>query len=376
MRLTRNLLVATAVAMAVSAPALATNGDLRTGAVFVMTNQTNNEVIAYDRNTDGTLVEVGRFSTGGRGSITPHGTDLPGNPLASQGSLIVSDDGRFLLAVNTASNSLSVMKIGKTSLSLVSSLNTGGQRPISVANFSSLVYVMNELHAGNIVGFILGPFGVLSRLPNSTRDFPGGTSDPAQVAISGDGRLLAVTDKLANTVTVYPVRDSGRTDPPIATPSSGTGPFGAVFDGRGHLIVAEAANAAAGASSVSSYGLHADGTLDPVSVAVPDSQTSAGQIVITNDAKFAYVSNTAGGDISSYSVASDGQLTLLASVATNLPADADPTDLALSSDSQFLYVIQGGRHSIAIFAVQSDGSLVRLTGKGGLPVGAQGIAAN
>jgi 6-phosphogluconolactonase (cycloisomerase 2 family) len=374
---TRSILGTAVLAALVSAPALATDGDLRTGAVFVMTNQSANEVIAYDRNTDGSLVEVGRFSTGGRGSTTAHGTDPASNPLASQGSLIVSDDGRFVLACNAASNQLSVMKISKTKLSLISTITTSGQRPISVVNYSSLVYVLNETGAGSITGFILGPFGIPAKLASSTRDFPSGVpSDPGQLSIDRDGRLLAVTDKLGNKITLYPVRDSGRTDPAVDNTSSGTTPFGTVFDGRGHLIVAEGAAAAAGASGMSSYGLGADGTLTPVSMSIPDSQTSAGQAVMTSDAQFVFTSNTGSGDISSYSVASDGTLTLLQSVAGNLPADAAPTDLALSGDGQFLYVIQGGRHSIAIFQVGSDGSLVRLTSKGGLPAGAQGIAAN
>jgi hypothetical protein len=61
MAMSQNVLVVTLLAAAISTPALATDGDLRTGAVFVMTNQTDNEVIAYDRNADGSLVEVGRF---------------------------------------------------------------------------------------------------------------------------------------------------------------------------------------------------------------------------------------------------------------------------------------------------------------------------
>ena len=52
------------------------------GAVFVMTNAAErNEVIAYRRNSDGSLGRSRRFSTGGRGS----GGTI--DPLASQGPL-------------------------------------------------------------------------------------------------------------------------------------------------------------------------------------------------------------------------------------------------------------------------------------------------
>src|SRR5262245_27361484 len=141
---TRASHLAILLAAAVSTPAFATDGDLRTGAVFVMTNQNTNEIIAYDRATDGSLLEVGRFATGGRGNPTPQGTDADTDPLASQGSLLVSDNGRFVLAVNARSNNVSSMRITKTGLTLVTLNSSGGTRPVSLANFSSLIYVLNE----------------------------------------------------------------------------------------------------------------------------------------------------------------------------------------------------------------------------------------
>jgi 6-phosphogluconolactonase (cycloisomerase 2 family) len=80
--------------------------------------------------------------------------------------------------------------------------------------------------------------------------------------------------------------------------------------------------------------------------------------------------------VSSYSLATNGELTLLESSASNTAADSAVTDMALSRDGQFLYVIQAGRLSIAIFRVESDGTLTRQPSKGGLPPGCKGIAAN
>src|SRR5512141_2143244 len=71
-------------------------------SVFVMTNgNTKNEVLAYQRTFDGKLAFRGRFATGGRGS---GGTT---DPLQSQGSLVLSQDHQLLLAVNTASGTVS-----------------------------------------------------------------------------------------------------------------------------------------------------------------------------------------------------------------------------------------------------------------------------
>jgi 6-phosphogluconolactonase len=382
MAITRNIFVATLLAAAVSTPAPATNGDLRTGAVFVMTNQTDNEVIAYDRNTDGSLVEVGRFSTGGRGNPVPQGSDPATDPLASQGSLIVSDDGRFVLAANAKSNNISSMRITKTGLTLVAKNLSGGTRPVSIANFSSLIYVLNEGDENdltNINGWVLGPFGVLRHLPESERRISNDpTSDAGQVALSRDGRLLTVTDKLLNRITTFRVNDMGRadTDTRVVTPSSGTTPFGVASDGQGHLIVAESQAGAELAGSLSSYGVATDGALTSISSSVANSQTAPCRVVVTDDAKFVYTTNTGSGQVSSYSLGTDGTLTLLESTASNTAAGSAPTDMALSRDGQFLYVIAAGRQSIFIFSVQSDGTLARVPSVTGLPSGVQGIAAN
>ena len=368
------------VAAAVATPALATDGDLRTGAVFVMTNQTDNEVIAYDRNADGSLEEVGRFLTGGRGNPIPQGTDPATDPLAARSSLVVSDDGRFVLAANAKSNSISSMRITKTGLSLVKVSSSGGARPVSIANFSSLIYVLNESNENalpNITGFILGPFGRLRHLPDSDLVI---SNDPAtdtgQVALSRDGRLLTITDKRLRQIITFRVIDTGNLNPPVVTPSSGTTPCGVAFDGQGHMIVAEGRNGGELAGSLSSYGTSPDGALTPISSRVADSQTAPCGIVATDDAKYVYAANVGSGQVSSYSLGTDGQLTLLESSASNTAVSSAPTDMVLSSDGRFLYVLAAGRQSIAAFRVKSDGKLDRLPSVTGLPAGVQGIAAN
>src|SRR3977135_2424798 len=63
-----------------------------TGTVYVMTNQVNNAVAVFKRASDGTLTPVGVFSTGGSGNPVAQPGDPPTDPLASQGSLILSED--------------------------------------------------------------------------------------------------------------------------------------------------------------------------------------------------------------------------------------------------------------------------------------------
>ena len=92
---------------------LAQNASHKSGAVFVMTNAADrNQIIAYSRALDGTLQEVHRFDTGGRGS--GGNTD----PLGSQGSLILSQDGSMLFAVNAGSGDISAFQVFGSTLFL------------------------------------------------------------------------------------------------------------------------------------------------------------------------------------------------------------------------------------------------------------------
>ena len=70
-------------------------------AVYVQTNEAEgNRVIAFGRDADGTLSELGAYETGGRGDGGPH--------LTSQGSVTLTGDGSHLLVTNAGSGDVSV----------------------------------------------------------------------------------------------------------------------------------------------------------------------------------------------------------------------------------------------------------------------------
>ena len=75
-------------------------------AVFAMTNSVEgNQIIAYSRAADGSLIERNQIATGGRGS---GGTT---DPLGSQGSLTLSQDHSLLFAVNAGTGDISVFRV-------------------------------------------------------------------------------------------------------------------------------------------------------------------------------------------------------------------------------------------------------------------------
>src|ERR1700693_1820703 len=106
------------------------------GHVYVNDNTAGtNTIAAFDRHANGSLTPVdgSPFSAGGAGA---------GKGLASQGAVQVSDNGRYLLAVDAGSNQISVLRIKHDgSLRLESVVSSGGTLPDSVTIHGHLVYV-------------------------------------------------------------------------------------------------------------------------------------------------------------------------------------------------------------------------------------------
>lgn len=351
--------------------------NFQAGAVYVLTNQVENAVSVFRRTASGTLTPAGEFLTGGAGDPVPQGTDPATDPLASQGALILDQGHQFLFAVNAGSNQISVLRISQSELDLVDVVDSGGIRPISLTLHDNLLYVLNEGGTPNITGFTVGGDGTLTPLAGSTQPLIGGTAaDPAQVSFNHNGTLLVVTEKAGNRIDTYIIDVNGLPSAPTDNPSNGMTPFGFAFNNPGFLVVSEAFGGAANQGAASSYSAGNDGVLSVVSGSVTNSQTASCWVVITNNGHRAFVSNTGSSTISSYNLTSnDGTLTLVNAVAGDTGANSAPIDMALNVSSHFLYVLAGGSQSVVSFRVEHDGSLTLIDTDGGLPLGAQGIAA-
>jgi 6-phosphogluconolactonase (cycloisomerase 2 family) len=348
------------------------------GAVYVLTNQVENAVAVFNRSVQGILTPAGEFPTGGAGDPVPPGGGGPApDPLASQGALVLGRGNQLLFAVNAGSNQISVLKIRGSALDLVDVVDSGGTRPISLTLHENLLYVLNAGGTPNITGFTLGDDGTLTPLADSTQPLIGGAAaDPAQIGFSSDGELLVVTEKAGNRLNSYIIDENGLPSAPIDNTSNGMTPFGFAFNNQDTLIVSEAFGGAPNQSAVSSYAAAEDGVLTVISGSVPDLQTAACWVVTTNDGKLAFASNTGSGNVSSYRVSGEnGTLTLANSVAGDTGAGSGPIDMALNNSSRFLYVLTGASQSVTSFRVERNGNLTSIDSDGGLPLGAQGIAA-
>src|SRR5205809_5375973 len=208
--------------------------NFQAGAVYVLTNQTENAVAVFSRTAFGTLAPAGEFLTDGAGDPVPQGTDPATDPLASQGALILDQGHQFLFAVNAGSNQTSVLSISDFGLDLVDVVDSSGIRPISLTVHDNLLYVLNEGGTPNITGFTVGDDGTLTPLAGSTQPLIGGTgADPAQVSFNSDGTLLVVTEKAGNRLDTYAIDGNGLPSAPIDNASNGMTPFGFAFNNPG-----------------------------------------------------------------------------------------------------------------------------------------------
>jgi 6-phosphogluconolactonase len=374
MRITVTALALSAWVMAL--PALATEeGNLSAEhAVFVMTNDAEaNDVVAYERTQYGTLHSPHHYATGGRGS---GGTV---DPLASQGSLTLSDDRSTLLATNAGSGTLSVFRVFGSHLFLTDRKPTGGSEPNAVAQHGALVYVLNAAASSSVVGFRLHE-GRLSRIADSLRFLSGNTSNSASVAFSPDGRYLAVTERATNKLDVFAVQSDGRLSAITVNSSANPGAFSATFAPNGALIVSETGAATPNSSTVSSYAIAGDRTLVAISSGVPTLGAANCWNAVTPDGRFVYVSNAGTSSISGFQIGARGALTALPGTVVGMnPSGSTNLDITVSSDGAYLYSLNGATGSIGVFAIRSaDGTLTNLGTVGGLPAGAglNGIAAN
>lgn len=329
------------------------------GAVYALTNAaTGNAVAMYTRAADGSLSWQGSVSTGGLGA---------GSSLGSQGALALSDDGRWLFAVNAGSNDISAFRIGEAGLSLTSRVASGGALPISITVHANLVYVLNAGGDGNISGFTVGNDGALAPMPGSTRVLSAAGVGPAQVSFSPHGQWLVVTEKATSRLDVFTIGSDGVASAAVATASAGGTPFGFAFGQHDELFVSEAAG------SASSYVIDG-GAVRVGSGAVLTHQGAPCWAVVTKNGKFGYTANAQGGSISGFAIDNDGEISLLDPDGSTAVVGGGNIDLAVSGNSRYLYQLNGNR-SISGFRIEADGHLSAVGAAVGLPVSTVGLVA-
>jgi 6-phosphogluconolactonase len=360
------LLLGLALLLATGPHALAMAPSRVGGHVYVLNNDLSgsNSLTVFNRVGDGSLSLLGTTSIGGLGSLAAFAD-------GTQGSLILTDEGERLFAVDAGSNQISVVNVHDGQLSLAGVFPSGGDGPVSLTYRNALLYVLNAANASqasaNVAGFHVDAKGKLHPIAGATRPLSAPHPNPAQVQIDPRGRFLLVTEKGTSLIDVYRIHSDGSLSGPTTYPSVGAIPFGMAFNpaSPGQFVVADAAGGSNGTGAATAYRLQ-QGSIQPITGAVPDYQIAPCWMVITGDGDFAYTSDADSQTISGYSIAKNGSISLLDAqgVTATSPADTFPLEESLSRDSRFLYVLDSrlllptpGPATLSGFQIHHDGSL-------------------
>ena len=365
--------LATAALVAVTGGASASSGVV--GQLYINDNTAGvNTVAGFDRHADGSLTPLpgSPFAVGGAGT---------GHPNASQGSLQLSADGRYLLAVDAGSNQISVLRIkpdGSLQIAQGSPVSSNGANPVSIAVSNKLVYVANQGPGGaDYTGFTLNSGGHLNPLPGSTVALPD-DSKPGDVIFNNDGSRLVGTRIASSQIDSFTVDSNGLLtaapgspyDAQAFTPAQGYGQLGSEFSPTNpdQLFVSDAHNAAGGGAPglVSSFTDAADGALTPISPSpVPNNGIASCWVEISHDGAYLFVVNTGSATVSTYTIAANGSITFAQSTG-GIGAGAE--DARLSADGSTLWVVDSGTDGVSGFSV-NGGTLTPLATTPG-PAGA------
>lgn len=360
-------LAALAIAALCALSGTASAAGISRNHVYTSSNDpAGNALLVYSRGQAGSLTLTQTLPTQGLGT---------GTGLGSQGAVTLSQDGQFLFVVNAGSHSVSSFRLSGDGAAWASTVDTAGDKPISVTESHGVVYVLNAGGDGNVAGFYNNA-GQLQPIANSVRPLSGAGVGPAQVSFDRLGRTLVVSEKASNLLSSWPVRPLGTLGTASQTPSAGATPFGFSFSDANVLLVSEAQGGAPLVSSLSSYRLvgqrpHAPQVVTP---ALSTQQTAACWTAVTPDGRFVYTANTGSDSLSSYRVMAHGALKLQASVAQTQPG-AHPLDLAVNPNGNRLYALNNGLAQVASYRIGAAGQLSPSTAVS-VPATAVGLAAD
>lgn len=329
-----------------------TNDGTLQSAIYVMSNEPDtNRILVYNRQSDGSLNFISSVSSGGKGF---------GSRLGSQGGVSVSNNGKWLLAVNGGSNSISSFRIDSDGLTLVSTVNSKGIKPVSIACHDNLVAVANAGENGNMVLFKLAASGELSEIQGAIKELGITPTVPGQVSFTRDGMMLVLSLKQTNKIVAYKVNASGEVGTSFEIPTNSPVPFGFAIGTSNQIYVTEA-----GENKVSIYGLGSNGLSSFVTPFVPNQIGPCWATALANGNYF-YVANAGTNNVSGFKINGNNSFTMLSDgiVATS---GQRTIDIVSSADSKYVYTLNAESKSIRQYAVNPDGQLTIISDRFGLP---------
>ncbi len=339
--------------------------------VYTLTNTgISNSIRQYRREAGNVLTFIDDFPTGGNGDAT----DLPG----TVGALNFQPGSNRFYAVNPGSNTISAMILGTdSSISILSTVTSNGARPVSIASYGDLVYVLNYGNPGlgipaNISGYRLQGAQLLP-IPDSTQVLSSDYPEPCQIGFHPTGTVLVVTESGTDNIITFQVDSNGKAVPGVSQGSNGNTPGGFKFTSGGLLVVSEGNDGAAGSGTTSVYNVGVAGGLVDLTVSKGNGQTGTSSVEILSNV-LVYTGNIGSNNLSAYSLDGAGSLSLIgAGIAET--TDASPSSTAASLDNLNLYTLNSVANTISTYTIGSDGSLNEVNLPIATPSNAVGLIA-
>jgi hypothetical protein len=348
-----------------------------------------NEIVLWNRYSDGSVKLGGTVSTGGIGAAQQQpGCTATCPQLDTDYEVLLTPDHSLLFAANAGSNTISSFHVAADgSLTLAGQTSSDGVFPFSLTVHGNELYVLNT-DSTSIAGFTFNSAGAMTPIPGSIQKL---TSDAMpgfsrQIGFDNTGKLLIVTLLSAPKIDTFAVNSVGVAGPAGEVASQNPFPFGFIFNKANQLVDSEVTSMTA-EGSTATYSVTSTGSLAPI-----DNKSSFGALpcwsLVSPNQKFALVVNTGNGappgsTVASYTLSAAGKLKFL---GVSLPQKHEylKTDEFITPDGNYLYVV--GHHSTSSagpaidsyldeYKIASNGVLVPLgsTSSAGVPLGTDGL---
>lgn len=284
------------------------------------------------------------------GKFFPGGSSSTSSTSGSGGT----SGGGLVFVANRGSQNISSFSIDSTSGALTAVVGS----PFAVPAAPNLIAVNPQntflfagLSSNGVEVFSVNSSGVLSE-----SSIGGSGTFPLALAITPNGSLLYVLDKLSSTVSTFTISSSGALTAAKGTalPSGTTPQSGLVIDSAGAHIYA-----ALGTSGIFSGTINSNGSLSQTATAAAPSGVTLQNLAITPSGSFLYALDPNNG-VAAYSVGSSG-LTLLNN-GNLFAAGTAASAIAVDPASKIVVVANSGSTNVSSFTVNSDGTLTAVAG--------------
>jgi 6-phosphogluconolactonase len=382
--------------------------------VYTQTNETNNAVIHFSRNKNGSLVEVERVLTNGKGTngfkATTGETSAP-DPLLSANSVILNKDQNMLFVANSGDNTISVFKVAANGkLTLMDNKPSGENTSLNSLAYNpdaAVLYALHSFGPNHISMLKVGDNMKLTPMNNRYTVNTDMDKDriPTQVIISPDNKFVLV-DVLFNArpvggesgpiltpsnvehgdgVVVFPISNNGDLGSAIINDSGTPTPFSLNFlhGSNTTFVNTFAAGNGAGLSKLKVDGTITNYKSTTVSLEqAPEGPSETCWVAIDSNNRYAYAANFGLGTISSFEITDHGiklkvdKMAKIEGVAgfralAGIPTSG-PADNWMSKDDYF-YQIYGAAGILVAFKA-NEGRLTEV-GRYPIPVNStQGLA--